>query len=102
MVSLPEKPKKTEQQKLVEVRQRGEIDKSIEEEEDLFKLLASGKLGRTSLLSGAPKTATTAAGGSRGGGAGGAGSLLSGGPGANGTRPGRTGTAKRNDPGRGR
>lgn len=75
----PKKPKKTAQDLALERQQRTLLDKEIEEQEQRFKLLARGKLGRQSLLSGAPRTATEAAGGSgAGGGRGGAGSLLPG------------------------
>ena len=78
----PKKPEKTGQELSLEKRQRSLLDKEIEEQEDRLKALARGKLGRSSLLSGAARTPTEAAGAGRGrGGAGGVGSLL-GGPGA--------------------
>jgi len=67
----PKKPKKTAEQKAVEHRQRSMLDEEIEEQEGRFKALARGKLGRVSLLSGAPKTVSEAVrGSSRGGGSG--------------------------------
>ena len=77
MSSTPKRPAKTAAEVALETRQRSLLDKEIEESEERFKLLARGKLGRSSLLSGAPRTQLEAAtGGTRGGG-GGAGSLLS-------------------------
>ncbi len=78
LLSKPKKAKKTAEQEATEIRTRSLLDKEIGEEEDRFKLLAMGKLGRSSLLSGAPRNIQEAAGGVSRGGAGGAGSLLTG------------------------
>lgn len=78
LFSKPKKAAKTGEEKAAEIRTRSLLDKEIGEEEDRFKLLARGKLGRSSLLSGAPRNISEAASGSRRGGAGGAGSLLGG------------------------
>ena len=59
---------KTAQEVALERRQRSLLDKEIEEEEDRLRLLSRGKLGRSSLLSGAPRTVSEAAGVSRSGG----------------------------------
>lgn len=86
----PKAPKKTAQEVAVERRQTIMLDKEIEEQEDRFRALSRGKLGRASLLAGAPKTRGEAAGrggmggGTRGttaggmAGVGGIGSLMSG------------------------
>lgn len=86
----PKAPKKTAQEVAVERRQTIMLDKEIEEQEDRFRALSRGKLGRASLLAGAPRTRGEAAGrggmggGTRGttaggmAGAGGIGSLMSG------------------------
>ena len=71
----PKAPKKTAQEVAVERRQTIMLDKEIEEQEDRFRALSRGKLGRSSLLAGAPRTRGEAAG--RGGMAG-IGSLMSG------------------------
>lgn len=89
----PDKPKKTAEEKALETRQRSLLDEEIKENEERFKLLAKGTLGRGSLLSGAARTTEAAAGGARRGGAGGAGSLLSGGAGG-GTSTGGSGASR--------
>lgn len=90
LLSKPKKPKKTAEQSAIEIRQRSMLDKEIEENEEKFKLLARGKLGRSSLLSGASKTVEEASGGRRSGGSSG-GSLLPGGTSSNATpRSGRS------------
>ncbi len=76
--SSPKKPKKTPQELAIEKRQRSLLDKEIGKQEDRFKLLNRGKLGRQSLLSGAARTTTEAAGGTRRGGGVGVRSLLPG------------------------
>lgn len=73
-----EKPKKTAEELALEKRTQIALDKSIGDQEDMFKALARGKLGRVSLLSGASKTAEDAATGKRFGTAGGVGSMLGG------------------------
>jgi hypothetical protein len=79
LFSNPKAPKKTAEQDATERRTQSLLNKEIEESEEKFKALARGKLGRQSLLSGAPRNVAEAASGSRSGGRGGAGSLLSGG-----------------------
>lgn len=74
--SSPKAPVKTQQEKAIEVRQQKQLSKEIEESEERFAALARGKLGRSSLLSGAATTVAQAAGGTRGGGSRSAGSLL--------------------------
>jgi hypothetical protein len=65
----PKAPKKTAQEVAVERRQTIMLDKEIEEQEDRFRALSRGKLGRASLLAGAPRTRGEAAGrGGMGGG----------------------------------
>jgi hypothetical protein len=65
----PKAPKKTAQEVAVERRQTIMLDKEIEEQEDRFRALSRGKLGRSSLLAGAPRTRGEAAGrGGMGGG----------------------------------
>ena len=78
MASRPKKPEKTAEEVSLEKRQRALLDKEIEESESRFRSLARGKLGSSSLLSGAARNVTEAAGGTRSGGASGAGSLLGG------------------------
>lgn len=75
----PEQTVKTAEEAALERRQRSLLDDEIEESEERFKALARGKLGRRSLLSGAPSTIPTAAGASRAS-SGGGGSLLGGSP----------------------
>ena len=58
----PKAPKKTAQEVAVERRQTTMLDKEIEEQEDRFRALSRGKLGRSSLLAGAPRTRGEAAG----------------------------------------
>ncbi len=70
MTKRPKAPAKTAEQVATERRLQVGLDKEIEEQEERFKSLARNRLGRQSLLSGAPRTpelAATAAG--RGGGA---------------------------------
>ena len=78
MASTPKKPKKTAEEKALEIRQRSLLDKEIEEGEERFKALARGKLGRQSLLSGGPRNVKESAGGPRASSPGGA-SMLGGG-----------------------
>lgn len=67
----PKAPKPTAEQVATERRQTMLLDKTIAEEEERFKQLARGKLGKSSLLAGAAGTRTTAAkGGVTGRGAG--------------------------------
>jgi len=82
----PEKTLKTAEEVAIEKRQRSLLDDEIEESEERFKALARGKLGRASLLSGAPTTVPTAASGSRSSSSGG--SLLGGAPSTGGPRGG--------------
>lgn len=74
----PKKPKKTGQELATEKRLRRSLDDEIREQEERFRLLARGKLGTQSLLSGAPRTAAEAAGGASRSGGRGVGSLLPG------------------------
>ncbi len=74
----PKKPGKTPEQIANEVRIRRELDEVKEEEEERQAAIARGKLGRSSMLSGAPRTIAESAGRPKQGGGGGAGSLLSG------------------------
>lgn len=76
------RPKKTAEEIALERRQRSMLDEEIEESEQRLKALSRRKLGRDSLLSGAPSTAQQASrragsmlsgGTSRGGGFGGGG-----------------------------
>jgi len=76
----PKAPAKTAEQAAGEIRTRSLLDKEIEEEEERLRFARRGKLGQSSLLSGAARTISEAATGSRRGGGGGAGSLLGGGP----------------------
>ena len=66
----PKAPKKSAQEVAVERRQQIMLDKEIEEQEDRFRAMSRGKLGKASLLGGAPRTRAEAAG--RGATAGGA------------------------------
>ena len=75
MTSSPKKPEKTSEQISVERRQSMLLNEEIEEGEERLKALARGKLGRSSLLTGAPTTPAQAARGGRGTGA----SMFSGG-----------------------
>ena len=59
----PKAPKKTAQEVAVERRQQIMLDKEIEEQEDRFRALSRGKMGKASLLGGAPRTRAEAAGG---------------------------------------
>ncbi len=72
----PKKPEKTAEQLATETRQRSLLDDEIEDQEGLLKKLARGKLGRSSLLSGSPRSVSEAAGGANRGGGSGGGSLL--------------------------
>ena len=87
----PKAPAKTAEQAAGEIRTRSLLDKEIEEEEERLRFARRAKLGRVSLLSGAPRNVLEAAGGARRGGGGGAGSLL-GGPGPAPRRESRTGS----------
>ncbi len=58
----PNAPKKTAQEVAVERRQQIMLDKEIEEQEDRFRALSRGKMGKASLLGGAPTTRQEAAG----------------------------------------
>ncbi len=82
--SKPKKPTATAEEKAIGIRQRTLLDKEIEEQEARFKNIARGKLGRSSLLTGAPRTPAEAASGSRRAASGGSGSLLSSGSSASG------------------
>lgn len=76
----PKEDEKTSEELALERNQRNALNKEIEDSEEKFAALVRGKLGRASLLSGAPANRSESAKGSRGsGGAGGGGSLLSGG-----------------------
>ena len=72
----PKAPKKSAQEVAVERRQQIMLDKEIEEQEDRFRAMSRGKLGRSSLLAGAPRTRGEAAG--RGATAGGRTSMVGG------------------------
>ncbi len=74
----PKKPGKTAEQIANETRIRSQLDEEIREEEEREASIARGKLGRGSMLSGAPRTIAELAGRPNRGGGGGAGSLLSG------------------------
>lgn len=54
-------PEKTAEEKALEIRQRSMLDDEIQETEARLKAIARGKLGRKSLLSGAPTTPAMAA-----------------------------------------
>jgi len=69
--------KPTAEQVSTEKRQAIILNKEISESERRFKALVSGRLGRSSLLSGAPASIDSAAGGGIAGGLLGAGSLSS-------------------------
>ena len=72
----PKKEAKTAQEDALERRQSAALDKEIEDSEEKFKALARGKLGRVSLLTGAPKNAKEATSGpSNRGGSGGVGGI---------------------------
>jgi hypothetical protein len=58
----PKAPKKSAQEVAVERRQQIMLDKEIEEQEDRFRAMSRGKLGKASLLGGAPRTRAEAAG----------------------------------------
>ena len=58
----PKAPQKTAQEVAVERRQSIMLDKEIEEQEDRFRALSRGKIGKASLLGGAPRTRAEAAG----------------------------------------
>lgn len=78
-MTAPKKPKKTAEEAALEIRQRSLLDKEIADEEEAFRLLTRGKLGRQSLLSGSPRTQTERAGVGNVSRASGIGSLLTGG-----------------------
>ena len=59
--SKPKAPAKTAEQTAGEQRTRSLLDKEIGESESLFKLLKSKTLGRSSLLTGAPRNIGEAA-----------------------------------------
>ena len=59
----PKAPKKTAQEVAVERRQQIMLDKEIKDQEDRFRALSRGKMGKASLLGGAPRTRAEAAGG---------------------------------------
>ena len=67
MAGKPDTPEKTAEEKALETKQRSMLDDEIQETESRLKAIARGKLGRKSLLSGAPTTPAAAA--SRRGGA---------------------------------
>ena len=89
----PKAPKKTAQEVAVERRQTIMLDKEIEEQEDRFRAMSRGKLGRASLLAGAPRTRGEAAG--RGATAGGRTSMVGGMSGGYGSFGGMGGSAFR-------
>ena len=89
----PKAPKKTAQEVAVERRQTIMLDKEIEEQEDRFRAMSRGKLGRSSLLAGAPRTRGEAAG--RGATAGGRTSMVGGMSGGYGSFGGMGGSAFR-------
>jgi len=92
----PKAPAKTAEQKAGEIRTRSLLDKEIEEEEERLRFARRGKLGQSSLLSGAARNISEAARGVRRGGASGAGSLLGRPPGSRGRRDlGPPGTGRR-------
>jgi hypothetical protein len=75
----PKAPKKSAQEVAVERRQQIMLDKEIEEQEDRFRAMSRGKLGKASLLGGAPRTRAEAAGrGATAGGTGGRTSMVGG------------------------
>ena len=75
----PKKVAKTAEEAALERRQRSALDDKIKESEERFAALASGKLVRGSLLSGAPRNAQEASSGRRSSGGGsGVGSMLGG------------------------
>ena len=59
----PKATAKTAQESAVERRQTLMLDEEIEEQEERFRALSRGKLGKASLLGGAPRTAGEAASG---------------------------------------
>lgn len=61
MASKPDTPEKTAAEDALERRQRSMLDDEIAESEQRLKAIARGKLGRESLLSGAPTTPAQAA-----------------------------------------
>jgi len=58
----PKAPKKSAQEVAVERRQQILLDKEIEEQEDRLRVASRAKLGKASLLGGAPRTRAEAAG----------------------------------------
>lgn len=90
MASSPKRPEKTAQEAAIERRQSMMLDDEISESEERLRLISRGKLGRDSLLSGAPTNSAQAA--NRGGR-----SIMSGkssggySPGSSATASGRTG-----------
>lgn len=52
----PKKPKKTAEEKALEIRQQKKLDEEIEESESRFRMFSRRMLGPNSLLSGAPRT----------------------------------------------
>lgn len=58
----PRRPAKTAEQVALEKRQQTALDKEIEEQEERLGLFKRRSLGKASLLSGAARTATEAAG----------------------------------------
>lgn len=85
LFSKPKAPKATAEQEAISRRTTSLLDKEIEESEERFKALARGKLGRVSLLSGAPRNPLEAAIGGPRGGSSGVGSLLGRGRGGTGS-----------------
>lgn len=57
----PKRPEKTAEEKAIETRQSMLLDEEIAESEEKLKAIAKGKLGRKSLLKGAPTTRGKAA-----------------------------------------
>lgn len=62
MAPRPRKPAKTAEEEALERRQQTALDKEIEEQEERLSLFTRKSLGRASLLTGAPKTPSQAAG----------------------------------------
>jgi len=54
------KPKKTGEERAVEIRQRKQLDEAIAESEEKFKALSRKKLGAQSILGNSPRMAETA------------------------------------------
>lgn len=74
----PEAPQKTAAEAALEIRQRKLLDEEIEKTEELLAAQRRGTLGFTNLLSGAARTRSEAARGTRGSSSSSGGSLLGG------------------------